>query len=156
MPDIKLIAIDLDGTLVHDARRIPERNLRALQMVMDQGVTVAIATGRMHASARDTSTGDRQAAQVRLGDETIFETAGGLPEAQRAAERLTRLILSGAEMRDVAVAPDGVTVTIRGERVLSVTPDDAALEGRPAAEVAQASARKIANALWSAFVEQVF
>ncbi len=53
MPDIKLIAIDLDGTLVHDARRIPERNLCALQMVMDQGVTVAIATGRMHSSARD-------------------------------------------------------------------------------------------------------
>jgi len=53
MPDIKLVAIDLDGTLVHNAREIPERNLRALRMVMDQGVTVAIATGRMHASARD-------------------------------------------------------------------------------------------------------
>jgi Cof subfamily protein (haloacid dehalogenase superfamily) len=51
--DLKLIAIDLDGTLVHDAHRIPERNLRALKMVMDQGVTVAIATGRMHSSARD-------------------------------------------------------------------------------------------------------
>lgn len=50
--DIKLIAIDLDGTLVHDAHHIPERNLRALQMVMDRGVTVAIATGRMHDSAR--------------------------------------------------------------------------------------------------------
>lgn len=52
MPDIKLITIDLDGTLVH-GDHIPERNLRALQMVMDQGVTVAIATGRMHTSARD-------------------------------------------------------------------------------------------------------
>jgi Cof subfamily protein (haloacid dehalogenase superfamily) len=53
MSDIKLVAIDLDGTLVHNARDIPERNLRALRMVMDQGVTVAIATGRMHSSARD-------------------------------------------------------------------------------------------------------
>lgn len=50
--DLKLITIDLDGTLVHNSHHIPERNLRALQMVMDQGVTVAIATGRMHASAR--------------------------------------------------------------------------------------------------------
>jgi Cof subfamily protein (haloacid dehalogenase superfamily) len=49
---IKLIAIDLDGTLVHDGCGIPERNVRALRMVQDQGVTVAIATGRMHTSAR--------------------------------------------------------------------------------------------------------
>jgi len=53
MSDIRLIAIDLDGTLVHDATRIPERNLAALRRVMDRGVTVAIATGRMHTSARD-------------------------------------------------------------------------------------------------------
>jgi len=51
MPDIRLIALDLDGTLVHDARRIPERNLAAVRRAMDQGVTVAIATGRMHSSA---------------------------------------------------------------------------------------------------------
>ena len=49
--DIKLIAIDLDGTLVHDATRIPERNLQAVQKVLDRGITVAIATGRMHESA---------------------------------------------------------------------------------------------------------
>lgn len=51
MSDIKLIAIDLDGTLVHNAHHIPERNIEALRCVMDQGVTVAIATGRMHKSA---------------------------------------------------------------------------------------------------------
>lgn len=49
--DIKLITIDLDGTLIH-GDYIPERNIRALKMVQDQGVTVAIATGRMHASAQ--------------------------------------------------------------------------------------------------------
>ena len=50
--DIKLITIDLDGTLVHDSCGIPERNVRALRMVQDRGITVAIATGRMHTSAR--------------------------------------------------------------------------------------------------------
>lgn len=49
--DIKLITIDLDGTLVHHDQ-IPERNIRALRMVQDKGITVAIATGRMHASAQ--------------------------------------------------------------------------------------------------------
>ena len=49
--DIKLITIDLDGTLVH-GDLIPERNVRALKMVQDKGITVAIATGRMHTSAK--------------------------------------------------------------------------------------------------------
>ena len=49
--DIKLITIDLDGTLVH-GDHVPERNIRALKMVQDKGLTVAIATGRMHTSAR--------------------------------------------------------------------------------------------------------
>lgn len=49
--DIKLIALDLDGTLVHDATRISEANLQAVRRAMERGVTVAIATGRMHSSA---------------------------------------------------------------------------------------------------------
>ncbi len=49
--DIKLIALDLDGTLVHDATHIPEANLRAVRRAMERGVMVAIATGRMHSSA---------------------------------------------------------------------------------------------------------
>lgn len=48
---IKLIALDLDGTLVHDATHIPEANLQAVRRAMERGVTVAIATGRMHSSA---------------------------------------------------------------------------------------------------------
>lgn len=51
-PDIKLITIDLDGTLVHNGHDLPERNVQALRMVQEQGITVAIATGRMHASAK--------------------------------------------------------------------------------------------------------
>ncbi len=110
---------------------------------------------QLRASARDTSTDDRSAAQVRLGEEVIYETAAGLPEAQRVAARLSQLILDGAEMRDVRVADDEVTVTLRGEALFSVTPADAALVGKPAAEVAQAAARTIAHLLWRAFVEQV-
>jgi Cof subfamily protein (haloacid dehalogenase superfamily) len=79
MSDIKLITIDLDGTLVHNDR-IPERNIRALKMVQDKGLTVAIATGRMHASARkyvhelgidgDTPIISYNGAMIRLPDAT--------------------------------------------------------------------------------------
>ncbi len=49
--DIKLIATDLDGTLVHDSTEVSEVNVAALQAALDRGITVCIATGRSHRSA---------------------------------------------------------------------------------------------------------
>lgn len=51
MPDIKLITIDLDHTLLNGDLQISDRNRRAVQKAVEAGVTVAIATGRSHASA---------------------------------------------------------------------------------------------------------
>ena len=48
---IKLIASDLDGTLLDSSGEIPERNSRAVADAMKAGVTVAISTGRMYSSA---------------------------------------------------------------------------------------------------------
>ncbi len=50
-PDIRLIAIDLDKTLLDESLRVPERNRAALAAAAERGVTVAIATGRTHSSA---------------------------------------------------------------------------------------------------------
>ncbi|NLO07645.1 MAG: HAD family phosphatase [candidate division WS1 bacterium] len=49
--DIKLIAIDLDQTLLDHDLKIPERNREVLAEAARQGVTIAIATGRTHDSA---------------------------------------------------------------------------------------------------------
>ena len=46
-PPIRLIAVDVDGTLVDDNKQIPEANRRALRAAIDRGVGVAIASGRM-------------------------------------------------------------------------------------------------------------
>jgi len=51
MPDTRLITIDLDHTLLDNERRISERNKTAIRQAVEAGVTVAIATGRSHASA---------------------------------------------------------------------------------------------------------
>jgi len=51
MPDIKLITIDLDHTLLDNERQVSERNARAVRQAVEEGVTVAIATGRSHSSA---------------------------------------------------------------------------------------------------------
>ena len=44
--DIKLLAFDLDGTLVTDDKRLTERTRRALQAASDSGIETVIATGR--------------------------------------------------------------------------------------------------------------
>jgi Cof subfamily protein (haloacid dehalogenase superfamily) len=48
----KLIAIDLDGTLLPDGRIIPEGNIRAIEYATAKGITVVIATGRVTTSGR--------------------------------------------------------------------------------------------------------
>jgi len=43
---IKLVAIDLDGTLLNDKKEITPRNKQALQRAKEQGVKVVLCTGR--------------------------------------------------------------------------------------------------------------
>ncbi|PSF37320.1 Cof-type HAD-IIB family hydrolase [Aphanothece hegewaldii CCALA 016] len=49
--DIRLLALDLDGTIVGHNNQISERVQQAIQTVQAKGVQVAIATGRMYKSA---------------------------------------------------------------------------------------------------------
>ena len=46
MADIKLIALDLDGTLLNSDKKISERNLATLKVAQDKGVKVVLTTGR--------------------------------------------------------------------------------------------------------------
>ncbi|PNZ81403.1 Cof-type HAD-IIB family hydrolase [Staphylococcus microti] len=46
MKDIQLLALDCDGTLVNDDGRITERTQRALIAAQQQGLTVALVSGR--------------------------------------------------------------------------------------------------------------
>ncbi|MBR1455597.1 MAG: HAD family phosphatase [Oscillospiraceae bacterium] len=43
----KLIAFDLDGTLLNDRKELPEENLRALEAAAERGVILVPATGRI-------------------------------------------------------------------------------------------------------------
>lgn len=56
MPDIKLIALDMDGTLLSsDHSTIPARNIAALQAAARRGVQIAIASGRSWSLVRETA-----------------------------------------------------------------------------------------------------
>lgn len=44
--DIKLIALDMDGTLLNDEMEVPEDNTNAIKRAIEQGIEVVLATGR--------------------------------------------------------------------------------------------------------------
>ena len=46
MKDIKLVALDLDGTLFDNSSHISERNLTAIRSITDKGIHVVNSTGR--------------------------------------------------------------------------------------------------------------
>lgn len=52
MPQVQLIAIDLDGTLLNNDLQISDRAQRAIRAAGENGVKVTLCTGRMYASAR--------------------------------------------------------------------------------------------------------
>ncbi|MCC3375570.1 Cof-type HAD-IIB family hydrolase [Cohnella sp. REN36] len=55
MTKYRLIAIDMDDTLLNDDLVVTEGTRRALEAAIAQGVHITIATGRMFASARQTA-----------------------------------------------------------------------------------------------------
>ncbi len=48
---IRLVALDLDGTLIGEDLRLPPRTTAAIRAAVDRGVHVVLATGRMTTSA---------------------------------------------------------------------------------------------------------
>lgn len=51
----KLLAVDLDGTLLDHNGQPHERDVRAMQALMDRGVAVSIITGRLYSGTRPTA-----------------------------------------------------------------------------------------------------
>jgi len=51
-PDIKLLVLDIDGTISGQSNVVSDRVKRAVREVQDRGIRVAIATGRMYRSAK--------------------------------------------------------------------------------------------------------
>ena len=62
---IRLLALDIDGTLVNETRQVPERTRDIVVAAVRAGVRVSLVTGRMPSSAL------RFAAQMRLSDPIV-------------------------------------------------------------------------------------
>ncbi|UDY35680.1 Cof-type HAD-IIB family hydrolase [Dermatobacter hominis] len=93
---VRLIACDMDGTLLGADGLVSARNGAALAAARDAGIAVAVATGRSH-----------QTALRRLGDATAIEWAicsNGALEMEVATRRTTRVDPLPAAVVDDVVA----------------------------------------------------
>ncbi|ERT59555.1 Cof-type HAD-IIB family hydrolase [Megasphaera vaginalis (ex Srinivasan et al. 2021)] len=81
-PDIRLVAIDLDDTLLRDDHTVSARTLRVLEAVRAKGIHVVIATGRMYATAAP------YARLLRLGNVPLMLFSGSLIQRAESKEIL--------------------------------------------------------------------
>jgi Cof subfamily protein (haloacid dehalogenase superfamily) len=84
----KMLAIDIDDTLINDDKEITEGTKRALEQALAQGVTVTLATGRMYASAK------QMAAQLAL-NVPLITYQGSLVKNSEDGEILYERSVSG-------------------------------------------------------------
>ncbi|HJU54365.1 MAG TPA: Cof-type HAD-IIB family hydrolase [Pyrinomonadaceae bacterium] len=92
--DIRLIALDLDGTLLNSRGELSGRNLRAISAARDLGVRVAVVTGRRFRDARPLA--------LELGlDVPVISHNGALTKHARTLETVAVKLLPLADAREV-------------------------------------------------------
>lgn len=98
MPAYRLIALDLDGTLLNSAMKVSDTNSEALRRAMESGVQVVLATSRWWALAKRTAD--------RLGIETPMICSNGAEARYPDGREVLHLALDAEATRAVATAGD--------------------------------------------------
>jgi Cof subfamily protein (haloacid dehalogenase superfamily) len=94
MNRIKLLALDLDGTLLNSKGKIPDANLEAIRRAEEKGVLVTIATGRRFRDARPVGL------QLELNAPLITHNGALLKYAQ-TLETVAVSLLSSETVREI-------------------------------------------------------
>ena len=91
---IKLLALDLDGTLLNSKGKIPDANIEAIRQAEEKGVLVTIATGRRFRDARPVGL------QLELNAPLITHNGALLKYAQ-TLETVAVSLLSSETVREI-------------------------------------------------------
>ena len=91
---IRLLALDLDGTLLNSRGKISEQNLQAIRAAEEKGVLVTIATGRRFRDARPVGL------EAELNAPLITHN-GALTKYAQTLETVNAAILNQLEAREV-------------------------------------------------------
>ena len=100
----KVLAVDLDGTLLNSKHEISEANQKALQSAREAGIQIIIATGKTYASSQ--SLREQLALNtpgIYTQGLTIYDGSGKLRHQQTLDAVVARRVITFAEERGVAV-----------------------------------------------------
>ncbi|WP_407270817.1 Cof-type HAD-IIB family hydrolase [Radiobacillus sp. PE A8.2] len=86
--DIRLIALDMDGTLLNEGNQISQANYNAIQKAREQGVEVILCTGRHYITTHEFA--------KELGLTSYFVTANGSEIWTAAGELVDRQVIDVA------------------------------------------------------------
>jgi len=114
MTEIKLIAVDLDGTLLNSDHKISERTAEALRKAVAQGLKIVLATGKTPFSARDiVKQFGIDAPGIYVQGLTIVYPDGETKNLAQLDAALVRSVITFAEERgfDVIAYSGGQTLT---------------------------------------------
>jgi Cof subfamily protein (haloacid dehalogenase superfamily) len=98
MPDYRLIALDLDGTLLNSSLRLSDTNAEALQRVIAKGIHVVLATSRWFGLAKRTAD--------RLGISTPLICSNGAEIRAPDGREILLLTVDAEAARAVVTAGD--------------------------------------------------
>ncbi|QIL46167.1 HAD family phosphatase [Vagococcus coleopterorum] len=118
---IKLIAIDLDGTLLKDDKTISEKNIKTLQAAKQQGVKVVLCTGRPLNSVLP------HLETLGLVEEGDFAVTfnGGLIQRNDTGEILSKVLLTKADIENIYQLSQELVFpldVVSGPKVLKIQP----------------------------------
>jgi hydroxymethylpyrimidine pyrophosphatase-like HAD family hydrolase len=89
----RMLACDLDGTLVHSRGEITEATIAALRAALESGVETVIATGRRHSFAQ------KVLAPLRLPPETVLISSNGAIIRSLDGQLIHRIAMPSATAR---------------------------------------------------------
>ena len=107
-PSIRLLALDIDGTLLNSQFQISEANLSALQRARAAGIEVVLVTGRRHDFAMPIAT------QLGFDDLWLISSNGAITRSL-AGENFYRDLLPAELCRELC----GAMIEFRGNTVLT-------------------------------------
>lgn len=92
MPDIRMLALDLDNTLMGPDETISAANITALRACLNQGILVFVVTGRPYSFARMIADRIDSHVGVVAANGGIYESAQGCLERPLSNEALAQVI----------------------------------------------------------------
>ena len=120
----KLVALDLDGTLLTDDHQITPNTVNAIQQAVESGVIVTIATGRMFPSAK------KFAEQLKLNVPLITYQGAVIKDVEEKNVWFERLVSPAISKRLIEIADEqNVHLQVYQDDVLYSKEDDEEIKG---------------------------